>query len=297
MTPERKRAEPDFVWRPPSDYVERANVTRLMRRHGIDDYRTLVTRSVEDIEWFWNEVVDDLGIEFFSPYSRVLDDSEGPAWPKWFVGGTVNLTHNCIDRHAHVSPHARAIMWEGEDGAVRAITYAELLSEVCKVANGLLELGIGPGDAVGVYMPMVPEAVIAAYAIARIGAVYLPIFSGFGPPAIATRLHDAGAKAMFVADGFLRRGARVPMLETARAARALSPSVDHLFVFPRFDEPVELEDGEKTWADAFGNRSPEHDPPALDPETPVMLAYTSGTTGQPKGSVHVHGGLLVKLAA
>src|SRR5687767_9627579 len=172
-----------------------------MRRHGIDDFHSLVKRSQDDIEWFWPAAIEDVGLEFFTPFKEVVDTSEGIQFPRWFVGGTVNLTYNCVDRHAETRPQANAIVWEGEDGATRTVTYEKLAVAVNKVANGLRGMGVGTGDRVGVYMPMIPEAVIAMYAIAKIGAIYMPIFSGFGPPAVSTRLNDAQAKVLFTADG------------------------------------------------------------------------------------------------
>lgn len=286
-----------YVWEPNSEYIEAANVTRLMRRHGITEYRELVQRSQDDIEWFWDEVVKDLGLEFTTPYEKVLDDSDGFKWPKWFTGGRVNLTANCIDRHLTDRGEQPAIIWEGEDGATLTLTYGQLHTEVCRVANGLVARGIGEGDAVGVYMPMVPGAVIAAYAIARIGAIYLPIFSGFGAPAIATRLNDAKAKALFVADGFYRRGEKVAMKAVAVEAVADSPSIEAVFVYLRFpDDDLQPGPTDVMWDEAFASQPATHEAPALDPETPVLIGYTSGTTGTPKGSVHVHGGFLVKVA-
>src|SRR5918996_1115061 len=227
----------DFIWKPTPEYIENANVMRLMRRHGIDDFNDLVRRSQEDIEWFWSAAVEDLGIDFFKPYDQLLDVSAGPQLPRWFTGGTVNLTYNCVDRHgASELAGNSALVWEGEDGEARSLTYPELTNQVNKVANGLLAAGIGHGDAVGVYMPMVPEAVIALYAVAKIGAIYMPIFSGFGAPAVATRLIDAQAKALITADGFYRRGSKVDMKSVADLAVKESPSVDHVFVFPRFGE-------------------------------------------------------------
>lgn len=287
----------EFVWTPTSEYIENANVTRLMRGHGIDDYFELVERSQDEPEWFWDAVVDDLGLEFAAPYERVLDDSRGPMWPRWFVGGKINLTYNCIDRHLPERSARPALMWEGEDGTTRSLNYSEINDAAARVANGLTALGVGRGEAVAVYMPMIPEAAVAAYAIARIGGVYLPIFSGFGAPAIATRLNDSGAKVLLTADGFLRRGDRVPMKETADEAVAES-GVEKVVVFRRFgDSEPPMGRRDVLWDDAFGSQSAECPAPALDPETPMLLAYTSGTTGRPKGSVHVHGGFLVKIAA
>jgi acetyl-CoA synthetase len=288
----------EFIWEPTRAYIDDANVTRLMRRHEIGDFHELVEKSQDDIEWYWNAAIDDLGIDFFKPYERVLDDSRGPQWPKWFVGGTINLAYNCVDRHAlNERAGSRALIWEGEDGDTRSFTYEQLAAEVNRVANGLLVAGIGKGDAVGVYMPMMIEAVVALYAIAKIGAIYLPIFSGFGAPAIATRLNDSQAKALLTADGFYRRGSRVDMKSVADHAIEQSPSVEHVFVCPRFSDKVVLGAKDRLWADAFGSQSDALDAEPFDPETPFMIAYTSGTTGKPKGSVHVHGGFLVKIAA
>ena len=288
----------DFVWEPTPQYIERANVTRLMRKHSVPDYRDLVQRSQDDIEWFWEAAIEDLGLEFFEPYDRILDASEGPEWPRWFTGAKVNLTHNCVDRHAAGAlADSPAILWEGEDGATRVLTYAELSSQVNRVANGLKALGIGEGDPVGIYMPMIPEAAIASYACAKIGAIYMPIFSGFGAPAISTRLNDAKARLLISCDGFWRRGTKVWMKETADEAVAQSPSVEKVVVFRRFpEEELSLGENDISWDDAFGSQSDECESARLDPEAPYMIAYTSGTTGKPKGSVHVHGGFLVKIA-
>ena len=289
----------DFIWEPSQDHIERANVTRLMRKHGIDDFHALVARSQEDIEWFWQAAIDDLGIEFSKPFKQLLDAKRGPQWPRWFTGGQINLTHNCVDRHAASQLATQAaLVWEGEDGDSRTLTYAELAAEIDRVAQGLEELGVGDGDPVGVYMPMVPEAVIAMYAIAKIGAIYLPIFSGFGPPAISTRLDDSFAKFVITADGFWRRGSKVPMKETLDEALERSPIVERVIVFRRFPEDdCPLTERDVTWDEAFPAVEEARECEPLDPEEPFMIIYTSGTTGKPKGSVHVHGGFLVKIAA
>jgi acetyl-CoA synthetase len=273
-------------------------VTRLMSRHGIDDYWSLVARARDDVEWFWNAAIEDLGLEFFAPYESVLDDSHGPEWPRWFTGGSVNLVHNCVDRHARSSPDAVALVWESESKETRELTYLELADEVERVARGLQGLGVTRGDVVAVFMPMVPEAVIGAYAAAKIGAVYLPIFSGFGPPAVAARLRDSAAKVLLTADGFFRRGKRVPMKAAADAAVLEAPAVEVVVVWRRWaKDECFLGDRDILWEEAFPRGAGRRSSEPLDPETPVMLAYTSGTTGRPKGSVHVHGGLMVKLAA
>ena len=287
----------DFAWTPSPDYVEHANVTRLMRRHGIDAYPDLIKRSQDDIEWFWDAVVEDLGIEFFTPYNSVVETPQGIAWPIWFVGGTINVAHNCVDRHAKTQPDKTALIWEGEDGEVRRFTYAELKSAVDRLANGLAEIGIGPNDAVGVYMPMIPENVFTLMALAKLGAVSMPIFSGFAPGAVAARLNDADAKALITADGFNRRGSVVKMKEAADEAAEASSTVEHVVVVRRLGREVPWnEERDRDYNDLVAYQSAEREPMQLDAEHPLLIAYTSGTTGRPKGAVHVHGGFLVKIA-
>jgi acetyl-CoA synthetase len=287
------------VWSPSEDYLRRANVARFMRANGIDTYDELVERSQRDIEWFWDAVVRDLGIEFAEPYHQVLDVSNGIPWATWFVGGRINVAHNCVDRWAERTPERVAVRWEGEEGVPRAVTYAELRRMADRLANGLRSLGVGSGDAVGIFMPMSPETVAATLACAKIGALYTPIFSGYGPDAVAARLADAGAKVLVTADGTLRRGKVVRMKETADRAVAGVPSLRRVVVWPRVGrDDVPWTDGrDVSWDDLIVDQPDRSETEDLDPEHPLFVAYTSGTTGRPKGSVHVHGGLLVKLAA
>jgi acetyl-CoA synthetase len=270
-----------------------------MRAHDIGSYEELVKRSQDDVEWFWEAVVRDLGIEFYRPYRQVLDTSEGVQWAKWFVGGSINLAHNCVDRWAERVPDKLAVAWEGEDGPARRVTYRELREMADRAAGALRELGVGPGDTVGIFMPMAPETVAATLACAKLGAVYLPIFSGYAADAVATRLQDAEAKVLITADGTTRRGKLVPMKETADEAVSASPTVRHVLVWPRLGRSdLPWNDGrDHRWEDVLGRQEPSLENERLDSEHPLFIAYTSGTTGRPKGSVHVHGGLLVKMAA
>jgi acetyl-CoA synthetase len=293
----------EVAWRPTTDYVENANVTRLMRAHGIESIDELRRRSVEDMSWFWDAVVQDIPIEFSQPYERVLDLSDGVPWAKWFVGGHVNLTYNCVDRHA-ASDRAEtvAVIGETEDGELRSLTYAELRREVDRIAAGLRTLGIGKGDPVAVFMPMVVEAVVAAYAIAKLGAIYMPIFSGFAAPAVAARLQDAGAKALITADGGLRRGVPALMKPGADEAVAEAPTVRHVIVLERLGADMPMRAGRDLTWEELRVQGEKDAPGGLEPadtgsEDPLMIAYTSGTTGRPKGAVHVHGGFLVKMAS
>src|SRR5579885_3374964 len=188
-----------YIWEPSADIVERARVTTFMREHGIAGWRELLRRSQDDVEWFWDAVVRHLGIEFSTPYDRVLDESGGPAWPRWFTGGRVNLTANCVDRHAAAAPERPAVIWEREDEGAETMTYAELEAEVNRLANALTELGVRRGDAVGLFLPMSLHVVAGFYAIAKIGAIVVPIFSGCAAPAVAARLADAHAVALLTA--------------------------------------------------------------------------------------------------
>lgn len=288
----------EIVWSPAGDSIERANVTRFMRRHGISAYEELVERSQRDVEWFWDAVVEDLGIEFARPYRQVLDESDGKPWARWFSGGSINLAFNCVDRWADRTPEKAAVIWEGEDGTVRIVSYAELRTMANRLAHGLRSLGVERGDTVGVFMPMAPETVAVTLACAKLGAVYLPIFSGYGAEAVATRLRDSDAKVLVTADGTSRRGSLVPMKETADEAVALSPTVERVLVWRRLGrEDLPWEGGRDVWWDELlEGRADDFVNEVLDPEHPLFIAYTSGTTGRPKGSVHVHGGFLVKVA-
>jgi acetyl-CoA synthetase len=288
----------DIVWRPSEDDIERANVTRFMRTHDIGSYEELVRRSQEDVEWFWDAVVKDLHIEFFEPYHRVLDTSEGIPWAKWFVGGKVNLAHVTCDTWAERTPDALAVTWEGENGEVRRISFRELREMADRLAHGLNSLGVLAGDTVGIFMPMAPETVAATLACAKIGAVYLPIFSGYAPDAVATRLNDAKARVLITADGFYRRGQEVGMKEIADSAADRAPTVERVITWRRLGRPSPpSESGRDVAWDELLERQPGwFDTLPLDSEHPLFIAYTSGTTGRPKGSVHVHGGFTVKIA-
>jgi acetyl-CoA synthetase len=273
---------PEVVWTPDEATLERANVVRLMRRHGIDDYRTLVARSIEDPEWFWPAAVEDTGIEFAEPWRQVVDDSRGPEWATWFVGGKVNIAWNCVHRWAAERAGETAAVFRGEDGARRELSFGEQSAQVTKLAEALVRLGVEPGDRVAIYLPMSPEVAIASHACAHVGAVQVPIFSGFAAPAVAQRLTDSEAKVAITVESSLRRGRKVPMLATLEEARREAPSLEHIVVAP-FDVLL---------ADCPG----ELEPLAVDSEHPYLLAYTSGTTGRPKGVLHVQGGFLVSVA-
>jgi acetyl-CoA synthetase len=287
------------VWQPDAATIESANLTRFMRRHGVEDIDALVERAASDPAWFWDAALEDLGIEFFEPYERVLDLKDGVQFPKWCVGGKMNIVHNCLDRWMSGEvAETIALRWEGEDGSRVTLTYRELLQEVNRCANAMRSLGIGRGDAVGLYMPMTPEIVIAFLAIARIGGIILPLFSGYGPSAIASRLSDAGARALFTADGAFRRGRAVPMKSVADEALEACPTVEHVIVHRRTGiSDVSWTDGRDVWwHDLIPDQDDESEVVHTDAEEVVMLIYTSGTTGRPKGAIHTHCGFPIKSA-
>ncbi|MGH3048342.1 MAG: AMP-binding protein [Gaiellaceae bacterium] len=276
----------EFAWRPDADVLAHANVTRLMRRHGLDDYWTLVRRSQEEPEWFWPAAIEDMGLEFSHPWVQVLDDSRGPEWTTWFAGGKLNIAWNCVHRWAERKPQAVAAVLSGEDGSRRELTWAQMSRDVTRLAEGLLRLGVELGDRVAIYMPMCPDVAVASHACAHVGAVQVPIFSGFAAPAVRQRLEDSQAKVVLTADWSLRRGKRLEMSAIVEEAVREAPSVEHVVTWSR----------EKGWGAVVGESAGELAPFELDAEHPYLLAYTSGTTGKPKGVLHVQGGFLVSIA-
>jgi acetyl-CoA synthetase len=290
----------DVLWEPSPEVVRRSRLRRFMDAHGIADLAELQRRSTADVEWFWGAVADDLGLRFRRPYDRVVDLTDGIQWPRWWAGGRMNVVDSCLDRWLESPAHADkpAVIWEGEGGEARRLTYRELAVEVGRLAGALRRLGVRRGDRVAVYLPLVPEAAVALLACARLGAIFLPLFSGYGAAAIAGRLNDGGAKVLLCADGFFRRGQVIRMKETADQALAEAPGVEHVVVLRRVGGEVPWSEGrDHDWAELVGAGSPdEAGAEELDPETPLMVIYTSGTTGKPKGAVHVHGGFPVKTA-
>ena len=271
---------PEVVWTPDEATIERANATRLLRRSGATAWAELQGRSWQEPEWFWPLCIDDLGLEFSTPWERVVDDSRGPQWATWFVGSTVSIAHNCVHRWAQRRPDAPAAVGLGEDGSRRTLTFAELSRDVTRLAERLVELGVEPSDRVGIFLPMSPDVAIASNAIAHIGAVQVPIFSGFAAPAVAQRLEASEAKVVITQEESSRRGKTVPMLAILEEALEIAGSAAQVVLAPYHldTQPGTL--------------------PALevDSEHPYLLTYTSGTTGKPKGVVHVQGGFLVSIA-
>jgi len=283
----------DELFRPPEELAEKSNIKAFMDKHGIADYDALLKKA-ENQEWYWGEVAKEL--EWFKPWDKVLDDSNAPFF-KWFTGGKFNITHNCLDRHMKTDVKDKvAFIYEPEptDQKVERWTYTQLYKEVNKFANALKKLGVKKGDRVTLFMPMIPQNPVAMLACARIGAVHSVVFSGFSSGSLRDRIVDADSKVLITADGAYRRGKVVPLKQTADAAMAEAPCCKHCIVFKRAGNAVEMKpDRDLWWHDITASESDECQAEQLDPEDMLYMLYTSGTTGKPKGIVHVHGGYAV----
>ena len=258
-------------------------------------YRALCAEAEADPEAFWGRIARE-NLDWFRPFDRVLD-GEVP-FTTWFKGGELNVSHNCLDRHLGTwRRNKAALIWEGEPGDKRVLTYHELHRQVCRVANLMKSLGIERGDRIGLYMPLVPELAIAMLACTRIGATHSIIFGGFSADAIRDRMNDAQAKLIFTADGGYRRGGTVALKSTVDAALEGCPSVEHVVVLKRTAQAVEMRAGRDLWWDeALSGMSVDCPAESLDAEHPLFILYTSGTTGKPKGVLHTTGGYLTHVA-
>ncbi|AZQ15121.1 AMP-binding protein [Halorubrum sp. PV6] len=301
--------EPSIVHEPSQAFVESTNVYEFMQAYGIDDYDELIRRTTEEVdgvgesgvEWFWDTMPEYLDIDFYEPYDAVRDDSDGPQFSDWYPGGEINLAHNVVDRHAAADAEERnsvACLFEGEPGDVREVTYHELSRQSNKVANYLESVGIETGDTVGLYMPMVPEVISILYGCFKVGAIAVPIFSGFGVEATATRIEDSECSVLFTGDGFYRRGKPLTLKEAADDAIAEAGHVEHTVVYDRLGDDAEVPMGarDEWWDDAIEGRDDEYDTKSLPSSQESMLLYSSGTTGKPKGIVHTHAGVQMQCA-
>jgi acetyl-CoA synthetase len=274
------------VFHPPAPFRQAAHVKSL------DEYRELYQRSVDDPEGFWAEQAEAL--HWQRKWDRVLDWQ--PPFARWFVGGRLNLSENCLDRHlAGWRRNKAAIRWEGEPGETRTLTYQELHRDVCRFANVLKALGVQKGDRVGIYMPMIPETAIAMLACARIGAPHSVVFGGFSAESLRDRMNDAQAKVIVTADGAYRRGTIVHLKASVDAAHQGTPSVKNVVVVRRTGEEIPMHLGrDHWWHELMEAASADCPPEPLDAEHPLFILYTSGTTGKPKGVVHTTGGYLLQ---
>jgi acetyl-CoA synthetase len=286
------------AWTPGPDAFAGSPLGRMAAAYGVTTIDELAERAVLDPEWFWGAAADDIGLRWLQPYERVIDLSDGPQFPHFFKGGRLNWADYGVDRWIEQGRgDDEAIVWEGDDGTTRTVSYAEVKAQVDRTAGALRARGIGAGDVVALFLPMVPEAVIVMLATAKIGAICSPYFSGFGPTPVHERLIDSGAKLMVTADGFQRRGKVIPLKETADEAARGAPELRHVLVLRRLGREIPFfTDRDEWWDEALAAATPVVESEPLDAETPCILLYSSGSTGRPKGCLHTHSGLPFKFA-
>jgi len=282
------------VFKPKEDFVNQTNVKQWMDKHGIKTLDELYKKA-ENMEWFWNEISKEL-VEWYEPYNKVVE-WDAP-WVKWFVGAKYNIVHDALDKHAKSwRKNKVAYIFEGEPGDVQKLTFNDLYVEVNKFANALKKLGVGKGDRVAIYMPMIPELPIAMLACAKIGAIHSVVFSGFSSLAFRDRVNDCEAKIVITCDGFWRRGRKVYLKEQADVALEEAPSVEHVVVCKRTGDGVPwTATRDVWWHDLIFGSPKECETEKLDANDPLFFLYTSGTTGKPKGIIHAHGGFAVGTA-
>lgn len=290
--------ELEVAWRPRDGAFAASPLGRMALRHGIEDFETIARRAVEDPEWFWAAVADDIGVRWLESYDEVLDLSDGIEFPHFFRGGRVNWADYAVDRWVDEGHgDAEAVWWEGEDGSRRSLTYAQLKEDVDHAAGAFARLGVGEGDVVGLYLPMIPEAIVTVLAGAKIGAIVAPMFSGYGPGPVRERLADSGAKLLVTCDAFRRRGRLVHLKPIADEAVEGLEALEHIVVVQHTDAgEASRRAGDVAWSEILTEAMPVRQAAALDVETPCLLMYSSGSTGRPKGCVHTHAGLPLKFA-
>ncbi|MEM0155738.1 MAG: AMP-binding protein [Thermoplasmataceae archaeon] len=273
----------EYVYNPDEETVRNTNLMKLAAKHNITSIKELYDRADNDPEWFWKAVIDDCNIEFTRPYIRVTDDSMGKMWTRWFPGGGINITRNCVEKYWQ-SENA-AIAYETELGESGTISFSQLNDMTGKLAGSLKKIGVHGGDRVGIYMPLIKESVISLYAIMRMGAIAVPMFSGYGTEAVKSRVEDAGIKVLFTVSTTTRKGKEINIIEKVR-------TIDNLTLIV-----LNLKGESRNEYDFYDLISSGEYIKSVDTESedPAIMLYTSGTTGKPKGTVHVHGGSLINI--
>lgn len=290
--------ENDFIWKPSNHYLRESNIALFMKRYGIKTYQELIKRSTDNIKWFWNACVKDLQIEWFRKYHSLYDDTWGMPWTRWFLDGKINIVHNCIDKHIRNGKGGKiAFYWEGGDGTSAKFTYQELYEKVCQTSQALAKNDIGKNDVVGIYMPFIPEAIIIMFAAMKMGAIAMPIMSGFGAEAVAERLRIAKTKILFTSDGFPLREKTIQLKNKINEIIKTVPSLKKIVVVKRLNIETVMEKGRDIFWDDFlkmADNAQRIKTQSLDAEHPALILFTSGTTGKPKGTIHTHAGAIVQ---
>lgn len=290
-----------IIWKPSKAYVEGSNVKGFMDQWGIKTYKDLYQKSISDIKWFWPAAMDYLGVHWHRRYDTVLDldGSRSFERARWFTGGKLSIAYNCLDRHA-LDPRASnrlAFIWETEDGTIEKWTYLDLYTAANQCANALKSLGVRKGVAVGFYMPMIPELIVAFWACMKLGAPLIPVFSGFGAKPLAVRLADAEARVLLTADAGYYKTRPIPLKATCDEAATEVPSLKHIVVVKRqMDSQVTWQEGRDIWwHELVSKQSAQFKTAVLDAEDLAMILYSSGTTGKPKGTLHRVAGVFAQV--
>jgi acetyl-CoA synthetase len=293
----KTKPQHSFEWFPTEEQIQNANITHFIEKHQLKDSDELYERSLQDPTWFYEAILSEFDFRWNTPYDQLFDSSKGDAWTSWFNQARTNIVENTIDKHiAEGNGNKEAYVIEEENGHTTSITYSELNQKVNELAAGLIKLGIQKGDRVAIYLPLIKEVPIAFYACAKIGAIVIPIFSGYGEEAVAVRLQDPKAKAIITADGFNRRGKVIDLLSVAERAVSKSPSVEHVIIVNQIHPAPPVRSGQyKNFKDVI-QPGQSAETVLVEANDPLLIIYTSGTTGKPKGTLHSHTSYALKSA-